>query len=242
MSENKIIEDQTRSECSELADKTDYPWRANFYTNARCSCCKSANAEQYFSGCAKGLEIQYPLYSNVHHCEGYEFKPTNYKLEIPAGYIMHFMGLMKMRPECLECCNNFESICDGMKWYPFEVKDGKCEFFRSKKSICKYAVSYFQYPNEMRNNYCMKPPAQRDKEYQNGNWTCNCSVGHEKYAESLKCYETRGEDQHPKGFCLQCGTGFRIQPWVPGTLVCKRCYDEMIEKQNEEEDEEEDED
>lgn len=208
MVEEKNEYPDTRSESAELSDRTDYPWRANFYTNARCSCCKIFN---WSSGCGKGLDVQYPTYATVHKCEGYEFNPSEYKRARRMGKIKMFMAIIDARPECAGCVHNLEGECNGIHWYPFQIKNGKCEFYRNKALLCKYAIPYFQYGERIKNHYCMKSPALRDGDQKQG-WEWNCPNADSPLAEELKCYEARGEDDSDwQKICPKCGTSARVQ-------------------------------
>ena len=164
-----------------LAESKGYPFRASLTKRARCAAC------QHLGGflCRRGKDVQYPLYSNVHSCPAFKFKPLPFN--VPQDC---FNGLDY--PECANCGHNFRNICSGKRWIPVQIKDGKCEFFRDKKLICKYAIPYSQYCNHLRNNYCRLPPHLRDQEKDvSRGWSWNCNFAHIKGIECFSCYKPK---------------------------------------------------
>ena len=166
--------------------ETDYPFRPSLTdkTKARCGYCKFE--EEYFFGCQKGHELQYPLMVTSHNCPDYEFQPDKIPV-IPNDMIkLGSFGNFEKFPECDECIYHFKNRCEGIRWYPIKQKDGKCEFFNHKNNLCKYAVPYLQYGNHFRNNHCRLPPEQRDpNSNQKYHWEYNCGVN---LMKRLSCY------------------------------------------------------
>lgn len=163
-----------------LAKSKGYPWRASLTKIARCATC-----EFVVGGCRKGNELQYPLYSKTHNCPDFKFKPNPFDLVEDMFTKCEYL-------ECAECCHNFKDRCSGKRWYPVEIKEGKCEFFRHKDLLCKNAIPYSQYCNYLRNNYCKLPPHKRDQEERvSESWKWNCVFAHMKGIESYSCYKPR---------------------------------------------------
>jgi len=166
----------------------EYPFRASLTEVARCGMC--ANQENYI--CSKGHNIVYPTITGEHECTDYKYKPDCIVV-IPENKVFTFVGLRDRLPECNQCSHLLYGRCDGLHWYPFRIKDGKCEFFTDKSLICKYAIPYLQYGNHNRNNFCTLPPEERDGDTKRG-WKWNCPNAHEKGIEYKKCYKSKIEE------------------------------------------------
>lgn len=167
-------------ETKELSLEIDYPFRKSLAHHARCGMCQNQFCEIEHSeygplsniDCLKGHKIHYPTMVEIHDCEDYEYKPHHIE-EIPHGLIKTFMGLIDQRPECESCFHEFHQRCNGLKIFPFEVKDAKCEFYKPKSDLCKYAIPVFQYGGETLNYYCKLNPEKRDKPC-NQSWEYHC--------------------------------------------------------------------
>lgn len=168
---------------NELKNEIDYPWRANLLTVARCGYCKWHDEAKYT--CSKGHEIKGPTQVNEHDCKDYEYLPCNVPMP-EEGYIFMFLGQMKKREECNDCGYLFQGRCSGINWYPFAIKQGKCEFFRSKNKTCKFAIPRLQYGDLGRNNFCKLAPEQRDG---GRGWKWNCRNAHTENGEYKTCYQ-----------------------------------------------------
>jgi hypothetical protein len=163
--------------------------------------CKSAKRQLGVAiACKEGLSLKYPLLVKQHHCEQYEYEP-HYIIKIPEDKIHLFVGIgvQERRKECNQCAHFFHGYCDGIKWFPFDIKDGKCEFFRNKNLLCKHAIPHFQYGGTTRNNYCKLHPSKRDGD-QAQSWLMRCPYAHKEHVEKyLDCYtpktniEAKGE-------------------------------------------------
>jgi len=172
----------------ELKVDKEYPFRASLTKVARCGMC--ANQENYC--CNKEHDIIYPTIGGEHKCLDYEYKPDHIYL-LPENKILIFTGLIDKLSECNRCSHLLYERCNGIKWYPFKIKNGKCEFFRDKSLICKYAIPYLQYGNHNRNNFCTLPPEERDGDYTKRSWKCNCPNAHKEGIEYRKCYQKKGK-------------------------------------------------
>jgi hypothetical protein len=139
--------------------------------------------------CEEGKELAYPLITNEHDCESYVYRSHRVRI-IPDAKIATFVGLINRLKECDRCSYQFHEYCDGLHRYPFELKNGTCEFFRDKKLICRFAVPHFQYGTTMQNNYCKLKPEKRDGDSNQG-WKWCCPSANTPRAERLKCYQAR---------------------------------------------------
>lgn len=164
-----------------FAKSKGYPWRASLTKKARCATCKFVKSTK----CLEGKKLQYPLYSYSHNCKDFEFNPKSFDL-------YEDMFTACKYAECIECSHNFKNRCSGKRWCPVTIKDGKCEFFRHKDLICKNAIPYSQYCNQLRNNYCKLPPHKRDiSERVSESWHWNCIFAHVKGIENYSCYKPK---------------------------------------------------
>lgn len=176
----------------------EYPFRASLIKIARCGMCENTIREDHGRDgdlvieCTMGLELIYPLITGEHKCKLYKYKPIP-QVKVPKNKLKTFVGLIDQLKECKQCSHNLQGYCDGIKWFPFET-DPKCEFFRAKNLICKYAIPYFQYGSTMRNNYCQLEPEKRAGDNKRG-WKWNCPNAHEKSAEYYKCYNPKGVEK-----------------------------------------------
>lgn len=165
-----------------LAISKGYPWRASLTKKARCDTCK------YICGtwlCSKGRILLYPLYAKTHDCPDFSFKPSQQR----GGPYNEFEELSY--PECKDCGHNFEGLfCDGKRWLPVNFVENKCEFFRHEGLICKNAIPYLQYGNQLRNHYCKLPPYKRDGDQKQG-WSWNCPHANSLGIERTRCYKPR---------------------------------------------------
>ncbi len=167
-----------------LAISKGYPWRASLSRKARCSACVNYIEHSGFGiSCSEENKIQYPTYSKTHGCPDFKFKPQ----EEFTGPRNEFEYIPY--PECFGCGHNFKGACSGKQWLPVKIVDDKCEFYRDKKLICRNAIPYLQYCNNLRNNYCKLPPHKRDS---NRGWGCNCPSAHYPGIEHKKCYKSKG--------------------------------------------------
>ena len=168
------------------ADK-EYPFRASLTKIARCGMCRNGVGDYLVISCSKNHKLVYPLICGEHECPDYEYKPDHIEI-IPEDKTLIFTRLIDRLLECNQCSHLLYGRCTGVKWDPFKIKDGKCEFFRDKSLICKHAIPYLQYGNHHRNNFCTLPPEERDGDTRRG-WKWNCPGAHEKDIEYKKCYQ-----------------------------------------------------
>lgn len=178
-----------------LEKDKDYPFRASLTKVARCGMClynghfKNGCLTDY--DCEKDHDIKYPTITNEHDCKDYKYLDDT--IEVKEGMIYRGYSTPEPEfPECKECGYNFKGKCSGIQWIPIPIKNGKCQFFRDKNLICKYAIPTLQYSNHFRNNFCSLDPKLRDGDMKRG-WKWMCPTAHEKYAEHYKCYKSKGE-------------------------------------------------
>jgi hypothetical protein len=190
--EKKIEIDET----IELDPEKDYPFRASLVNKkaAMCGMCKGFTGIEQGMNCKSGHEPVGPFLAKKHDCKDYSYNPHVITL-LPAGKIMTFMGLEGARPECKSCANQLYGYCHGMRWHPITIKAGMCEFYRDAGLTCKHAVPHMQYGSTDRNNYCSRPPAERDENvmpyFLEITWECCCTSANDATAVNYMCYEPK---------------------------------------------------